>query len=97
MVCDSVSATTTFLTEAYQESFQIKYQKFVPKIVIPKKCYTYLNAKSLVKFPTLGKQKPNFATGSTIIEEAIRKSNQKVSQKCFHGHYCLDSHSAIED
>ena len=41
LVCDSISATTTFLTEAYQESFQIKYQKFVPKIVIPKKCYTY--------------------------------------------------------
>ena len=41
LVCDSISATTTFLTEAYQESFQIKYQKSVPKIVIPKKCYTY--------------------------------------------------------
>ena len=40
----------------------------------------------MVKFPTLGKQKPNFATGSTPTKENIGQSkidNQKVPQKCF--------------
>ena len=54
----------------------------------------------MAKFPTLGKQKPNFTTGSTIIKvniEQFRKGNQKVSQKHFHAHYCLNVHSGIDD
>ena len=66
----------------------------------PKKCYSYWNAKSVVEFPTLGKQKPNFATGSTITKvniEHLEKDNQKVPQRRFHAHYCLDGHSGIDD
>ena len=67
----------------------------------PKKCYTYWNAKSVVESTTLGKQKPNFATGSTItkvkIRQPFRKGNQNVPQKRFHAHYCLDGHSGIDD
>ena len=53
----------------------------------------------MVEFPTLGKQKPNFATGSTItkVNRAFRKGNQKVPQKRFHAHYCLDGHIGIDD
>ena len=29
--------------------------------------------------------------------KVFRKSNQKVPQKCFHTHYCLDGHSGIDD
>ena len=46
----------------------------------PKKCYTYENAKSAVEFPTSGKQKPNFATGSTITKVNIEHSG-KVTKK----------------
>ena len=28
---------------------------------------------------------------------AFRKGNQKVPQKRFHAHYCLDGHSGIDD
>ena len=28
---------------------------------------------------------------------AFRKGNQKVPQKLFHNHYCLDGHTRIED
>ena len=67
--------------------------------MIPKKCYTYWNADSVVDSHTLGKQKPNFATGSTItkVNRAFRKGNQKVPQKRFHAHYCLDGHIGIDD
>ena len=47
----------------------------------------------------MGKQKPNFATGSTItkVNRTFRKGNQKVPQKCFYAHYCLDGHSGTDD
>ena len=54
----------------------------------------------MVKFPAPGKQKPNFATGSTITKVKIehsKKGNQKVLQKRFHAYYCLDGHSGIDD
>ena len=65
----------------------------------PKKCYTYQNAKFVVKFRIFGKQKPNFAIGSTILKvnRAFRKGYRKVSQKCIHAHYCPDGHSGIND
>ena len=50
------------------------------------------------EFPTSGKQKSNFTTGSTITKERVlKKSNQKVPQKRFHGHYCLHGHSQINN
>ena len=53
-----------------------------------------------MKFLTFGKQKRNFATGSTIIKvniEHSEKGNQKVPQKRFHAHYFSDGHSGIDD
>ena len=53
---------------------------------------------SVVKFPTSGKQKPNFATVSTITKANIEHSEKvKVPQKRFHAHYFLDGHSGIDD
>ena len=46
----------------------------------PKKCYTYGNAKSVVESPTFGKQKPNFATSSTITKVNIEHLD-KVTKK----------------
>ena len=46
----------------------------------------------------LAKQKPNFATGSTIIKvkhRVFRRGNQRVPQKRFHADCCLDDHSGI--
>ena len=54
----------------------------------------------MVESPTLGKQKQNFATGSTITKlkiEHLEKVTKKVLQKRFHAHYCLDSHNRIDD
>ena len=52
-----------------------------------------------MKSPTLEKQKPNFVIGLITIKvnRAFRKGNQRVPQKQFHTHYCLDGHSNIED
>ena len=45
-----------------------------------------------------GNQKLNFATGSTIATVNIAfEGNQKVPQKRFHAHCCLDGHSGIDD
>ena len=73
LVCDSVSTTTTFPTEVCQESF--KFRKCPLK-----KCYSYQNAKSVMKFPMSGKEKLNFATGSTIAKVNIEHSG-KVTKK----------------
>ena len=52
----------------------------------------------VVKFPTSGKQKPNFATVSTITKANIEHSEKvNVPQKRFHAHYFLDDHSGIDD
>ena len=46
----------------------------------PEKCYTYLNAKSVLESPTLEKQKTNFATGSTITKVNIEHL-EKVTKR----------------
>ena len=82
LVYDSISTTATFTTEACQETFKILKG---PLNCDSKKCYTYWNAKSVVESPALGKQKPNFATGSTIttvniehLENVIKKFLRNV-------------------
>ena len=53
-----------------------------------------------MKFPESGKHEPNFATGSTVAKvkhRAFREGYQKVPQKRFHTHSCLDSHSGNDD
>ena len=46
-----------------------------------------------------GKQKLNFATGSTILKvnKKYPEKDQKVPQKCFHTHSFLDAHSAVDE
>ena len=46
----------------------------------PKKCYTYQNAKFVVKFRMFGKQKTNFAIGSTTLKVNIEHS-ERVTEK----------------
>ena len=49
----------------------------------------------MVKFPTLGKI---FVIGLIIIKvNRVLKGNQKVLQKLFYTHCCLDGLSSIED
>ena len=94
LVCDSISTTTTFTAEACQN-----FRK-APWIATPKKYYIYRNSKSVVASSTLGKKKLNFAAGWTIATvniEHLKKGNQKVPEKRFHAHYCLDGHSGSED
>ena len=46
--------------------------------------------------PFVGKRKKvSFDIGSITI--TFRKRNQKIPQKLFHEHYCLDSHVGIDD
>ena len=54
----------------------------------------------MVKLPTLGKQKPYFATSSRITKVNIEHSG-KVTKKFFRNvftvTYCLDGHSRFDD
>ena len=76
-VCDSISTTTTFTTEACQEIFKI--QK-VPLNCDSEKVLYLLKCKICVEVPMLGKQKPNFATGSTITKVTIQHI-EKVTKR----------------
>ena len=97
LVCDSVSTTSTFTTEACQETFKIQEDRF--------NC-AYERVLYLSKFKICGGV-PYFAKAKTKFRyrfnnyksrhRAFRKGNQKVPQKRFHAHYCLDGHSGIDD
>ena len=48
----------------------------------------------------MGKQKPNFCyrfNNCKSKHRPFRKGNQKVPQKRFHAHHCVDGHSGIDD
>ena len=50
--------------------------------------------------PYVGKAKTKFRYRFNTYKskhKAFRKGNQKVPQKRFHAHYCLDGHSGIDD
>ena len=85
LVCDSISTTTMFTTEAWQDTFKIQKGSW---IVTLKKCYTYWNAKSLVESTTLGKRKPNFATGLIITKVNIEHL-EKVIKKFIRNFFTL--------
>ena len=60
--------------------------RVVPQHVIPKKFSICQNVKFLVKSPRLGKRKPNFVIGLTIIKvhiEHLERVTRKFLRKCF--------------
>ena len=97
LVCDSVSTTTTFTTEACQEIFKI--QKCLLNCDSKKVLYL-LKCKVCGEVPYVGKAKTKFRyrfNNYKSKHRAFRKGNQKVPQKRFHAHYCRDGHSGIND
>ena len=71
LVCDSISATATFLTEAYQESFQVP--KICTKNCHSKKVLYLLKCKVCGEVPYTGKTKTKFC----YRLNNYRRSNQK--------------------
>ena len=55
--------------------------------------------QSLCGVPDVGKAKTKFRYrfNNKSKHRAFRKGNQKVPQKRFLAHYCLDAHSGIDD
>ena len=97
MVCDSISATTTFTTEACQEIFKIQIGPL--NCDSEKKLYL-LKCKFCGGVPHVGKAKTKFhyrLDNYKSKRRAFRKGNQNVPQKRFHPHYCLDGHSGTDD
>ena len=97
MVCYSVSTTTAFTTEACQKTF--KNQKD-PLNCDSERVLCSLKYKACSEVPYFGKAKIKFCYSSTITKvniEHSEKGSQKVPEKRFHTHYCLDGHSGIDD
>ena len=93
--CDSISTTTAFATEACQENFKIQKGPLncdSEKLLYLSKC------KVCGEAPYVGKTKTKFRYRLNNYKSkhgAFRKGNQKVPQKRFHSHYCLDRHSGL--
>ena len=97
LVCDSISTTTTFTTEACQEIFKIQKD---PSNCDSEKVLYLLKCKVCGGVPYVGKAKTKFRyrlNNYKSKHRTFRKGNQKVPQKCFYAHYCLDGHSGIDD
>ena len=97
LVCDSISTTTTFTSEAWQKTFKIQSG---PLTCDSEKVLSLLECKICGEVPYVGKAKPKFRSRFNNYKSkhrAFRTGNRKVPQKLFHIHYCLDGHSAIED
>ena len=98
LVCDSVNTTTTFTTEACQETFKI--QKSFLNCDTEKVLYL-LKCKIFGIVPYVGKAKTKFQfrfNNYKSKHRTFRKGNQKVPQKRFHAHYyCVDGQSGIDD
>ena len=96
-LCDSISTITTFTTETCQETFKIQNG---PLNCESEKVLYLLKCKICGKVPYVGKAKTKFCyrfNNYKSKHRAFRKSNQKVLQKHFHVHYCLDGHCGIDD
>ena len=97
LVCDSISTTTTFTTEACQEIFKI--QKGPLNCDFQKVLYL-LKYKVCGGVSYVGKAKTKFRCRFNNYKSkhrAFRKGNQKVPQKRYHAYYCLDGNSGIDD
>ena len=97
LVCESASTTTTFTTKACRETFKI--QKGLLNCDSKKVLYL-LKCKACGEISYVGKAKTKFRyrlNNYKSKHRAFRKGNQKVPQKRFHAHYCLDGLSGIDD
>ena len=84
-------------TEASQESFKIQSG---PLTCDSEKIIYLLISKVCSEVPYVGKAKTKFRyrfNNYKSKHRAFRNGNQKVPEKLFHTHYCLDGHSGIED
>ena len=97
LVCDSISTTLTFTTEASQETFKIQkgpLNCYSEKVLYLLKC----KVCSEVSYVEKAKTKICYRFNNYKSKHrAFRKGNQKVPQKRFHAPYCLDGHSGIND
>ena len=91
LVCDSISTTPTFTTEACQETSKIREGPL--NCDSEKVLYLSLLCSSLFPVTKFRYRFNNYKSK----HRAFRKDNQKVLQKRFHAHYCLDGHSGIDD
>ena len=97
LVCDFISAATTFTTEACQETFKIQS---APSTWDSEKGLYLLKRKVCGEVPYIEKAKTKFRyrfNNYKNKQKAFRKGNQKVTQTLFHSHYCFNGHRGIED
>ena len=97
LVCDSLSTTTTFTTEACQETFKVKKGSLN---CVSEKVLYLLKCKVCGEVLYVGKAKTKFSyrfNNYKSKHRAFRKGNQEVLQKSFHALYCLDGHSGIDN
>ena len=97
LVCDSISTTTAFTTESCKENFKIQKG---PLNCDSEKVLYLLKCKVCSRVPYVGKAKTKFRYRFNNYKSkhaAFRKGNQKVPQKRFDAHYCLDGHIGIDD
>ena len=97
VVCDSISTAATFTKEACQETFKIRRGL----LCCDSEKILYLSKyKSCGEAPFVSKANLKFrdkCNSYKIKYRALRKSNRKVRQKLFRTHYCLESHSSIDN
>ena len=97
LVCDSKSAATTFTTEACQGTCKIQSG---PLTCDSKKVLYLLKCEVCGEVPFFRKAKTKCCHRFNYYKSkhrTFRRGNQKVRQKLFHAHYCLDGHGGIED
>ena len=96
LVCYSISISTTFTTEACQETFK---NQIGPLTCDSKKVLCLLKCKVCGEVPYDGKTKTKFRYRFNKYKSkhrGFRKGNGEVPQKLFHTHYCFDDHNGIE-
>ena len=97
LVCDSISTTATFTTEACQETFKIKKG---PLNCGSEKVLYLLKCNVCGEIPYVRKAKTKFRYRFNNFKSkhrAFRNGCPKVSQKRIHAHFCPDGHSGIND
>ena len=95
LVCDSISTSTTFTTEACQETFKIQKG---PLNGDSEKVLYLLKCKVCGRVPYVGKVKTKFRCRFNNYKSKHRTlGNQKVPAKRFHADYCFYGHSGIDD
>ena len=97
LVCDSISTTTAFTTEAGQETFKIQKGSLncdSEKVLYLLKCKVFGGVHYVGKAKTKFRYRLNNYKGK---HRAFRKGNKNVYPKLFRTLYYLDGHSGIYD